>query len=1080
MNVYIQIGYSYLRNHVFLVILMGIISFVCVQTYEPSTYLTGWDTLHPEFDIALNWERLWNGVWREEQGLGTVAGHTHMVELPRLALLWVLHVFLPVSFLRYAFVFLCLFVGPMGMYFLLRRVLSPQSNSLSQIVGFLAGLIYLFHLSTVQQFFVPFEMFPVQYALLPWIMLYTVRYLYKGGKKELFFFSLATLCATPQAYAAHLWYPFFGIYGMFLGLYVLLHRFNLDLVRKSALLILLTLVMNSYWLLPNMYYIVSSSDVPKESKQNRIFSQEYRLRNRSTGYLEDVALGIGFYYNWQIYDMDRNQNVLLMEQWREHLSRPMVAFFGYGMFVLVLGGIGLAIYRRDRLLIAFLPFFVVPFVFLMNNTPLFEQFFDFLLEFSLTEEALRFVFTKFSIVYGFTFPVYGAYFLCFLFRRMHKRMVYGSTILIVAGLIGYAWPMLQGGLISDKMKVSIPSEYFAFWDYMKEQDEGVVFPLPAHRFSGWALYDWGYQGAGFVWFPLKQSLLDRDFDRWGVANEQAFREIQYALYARDAEMFLTVLDKYNVQYLTWDTSVISFEEKNRTQILFSREIQELLEELIQEEKLMHLKSFGSMHVYRLAEQRHEILVQQMNTRVDPPYRWTYRDFAYEHHGAYITGGSAPYMVYYPFRDMVTTTDRVRPDILSIDERNNVYSILPTVPEQYRQVEFPNYIDTERALIVYISIRQVSDTQYLLLFESLLPDGLVSPLVYPLILSEENQGNQIEVNGRSYLLNVSSLQDGEERLLGQGFVHIDLPNYVNGRPVVLQYQDTSQPTGEIRGGEIPLPRIAFDAQEIAQIQELRQNDPQISLREDGESLALSVRNGQRGVHLPLDEIPQNIGYILTFRSRNIAGLPLRFCIQNLYTQNCTQYDELSDSEDWVSDSFLIPAGTTASGYGLSVDSISFGDFASVNELQEVLMFPIQQNFFSSLYYANGDPPTTPPSVSVVPVISESLSHKKVLQMPPFSQRDGTYIVFHQAYHSDWALYGYTSSSPPWYARLFPMLGGQKVADHVVVNNWANGWQVEAAHSSYILFFLPQYLQYMGVLLGLVGLIGTMPLGWVRNQ
>ena len=88
----------------FYVIVLFILSLLLIwQNYAPNTYLTGWDTLHPEFSFPENLQRLLFGVWRPEQGLGAVAGHSHMADLPRVVLLWLWSFFLPISMLRYTY-----------------------------------------------------------------------------------------------------------------------------------------------------------------------------------------------------------------------------------------------------------------------------------------------------------------------------------------------------------------------------------------------------------------------------------------------------------------------------------------------------------------------------------------------------------------------------------------------------------------------------------------------------------------------------------------------------------------------------------------------------------------------------------------------------------------------------------------------------------------------------------------------------------------------------------------------------------------------------------------------------------------
>src|SRR3990167_8142939 len=160
------------------------------QNYTPGTFLSGWDTLHPEFNFGLNFERLFFGVFRSEQGLGAVAAHSHMSDLPRVVLLYIFHYFISLPFLRYSYIFLNLLIGPVGMYFFLQKVVLKN-----KIASFLGGLFYLLNLGTLQQFIVPFEMFTTQYAMLPWIFLFATQYLYLTvpNRKTIILFALVML-----------------------------------------------------------------------------------------------------------------------------------------------------------------------------------------------------------------------------------------------------------------------------------------------------------------------------------------------------------------------------------------------------------------------------------------------------------------------------------------------------------------------------------------------------------------------------------------------------------------------------------------------------------------------------------------------------------------------------------------------------------------------------------------------------------------------------------------------------------------------------------------------------------------------
>ncbi|MFC1625719.1 hypothetical protein ACFL1Q_01625, partial [Patescibacteria group bacterium] len=179
-------------------VLIGI--FLSFKNYQPGTVLLGWDSLHPEFDFFLSFKRAFFGVWRQEQGLGVLTAHSHMADLPRVFFLWLSSFIIPASFLRYFYVFLCLILGPLGIYFLLRYIFGKRGIWVN-LSSFLGGVFYLLNLVTLQHFLVPFEMFCVQYAFLPWIFLFVIKYLKGKGKKSLILFCLVTILSSPMAYA---------------------------------------------------------------------------------------------------------------------------------------------------------------------------------------------------------------------------------------------------------------------------------------------------------------------------------------------------------------------------------------------------------------------------------------------------------------------------------------------------------------------------------------------------------------------------------------------------------------------------------------------------------------------------------------------------------------------------------------------------------------------------------------------------------------------------------------------------------------------------------------------------------------
>src|SRR3972149_2318830 len=107
----------------FPILIIFITGLISALNYTPGTFLTGWDTLHPEFNFGMSFSNILFGVFRTDQGLGAVAAHAHMAELPRIILLWLFSFVFPLSFLRYSIVFLAFILGPLGVYFFTKHIL---------------------------------------------------------------------------------------------------------------------------------------------------------------------------------------------------------------------------------------------------------------------------------------------------------------------------------------------------------------------------------------------------------------------------------------------------------------------------------------------------------------------------------------------------------------------------------------------------------------------------------------------------------------------------------------------------------------------------------------------------------------------------------------------------------------------------------------------------------------------------------------------------------------------------------------------------------------------------------------------
>lgn len=892
---------------IFPVILILITGFICYLNYTPNTFLTGWDTLHPEFNFSLNFKRLFS-LWHSEQGLGAIPAHAQISDIPRVFILYLFHFFLPLKFLRYSYIFLTFILGPLGVYFFTKFLFINQKSKLTNVVSFLTALLYVSNLSTVQQFYVPFEMFPTQWAYLPWVILFSLKYLYQPNKINLLIFAFLTLFASPQAYASQLWYAFFFTYATFLVIYSTLQKENF---KKSLRLIIFTLLLNSFWLIPNLFYIFSSSSAPLVNRDNRLYSQEYLLRNRQNGVLTDSALIKGFYLNWSAFNFSKSTFNNLMPQWQLHLKNPLVLTIGYSIFILSFFGLIITFYKKDKLFISLSPFFIIPFILLSNRTPPFNFLFDFLIKNTTIRESFRFIFTKLSILLLFGLIVFFAYFLNFFFEKIKsfKPRLFIS-IIITWCLILYSFPMFKGQLISRIVKTNIPSSYFQLWQFMSQQNNGRVLSLPLNQSSGWQYYDWGYQGSGFLWFNLYQSLLDRDTDRWSNFNEQSYKEFFYSLYNQNPTNFAKTLEKYNIKYIIWDKNQISSSDKNNDQITFEYEIENLLKELEVSRIIKSTNQFDKIFVYQTNFSKPKINIESISNFISPSFQWGFFDYSNQ---PYVTIDKTS--DYFPFRDILTNNQKL--DLSKINLNHISDSFWQIILDTHSlETKIPSIYSSEKIIPTSVYLINL-DNQYQIKFVFPLPNQIIKSVKtqFPISLNL----SKISINDKEFNINPTSTG---EIFLGQVNIFTQSQNYINNQPIDFNF----------------INQTSIYSKDVEFISKSINYYPHQTFKSLNKTDNYSIK---------LDQLPHSFGYIIAFKSKYYSGIPLRLCFENSYSFLCAIEDQLGKNHESLWDYFIIPPTGNNFGYKLNINNISYGNATSQSTLDQIVIIPIPFHLLSQI-------------------------------------------------------------------------------------------------------------------------------------
>ncbi|BCX14318.1 MAG: hypothetical protein KatS3mg088_001 [Patescibacteria group bacterium] len=611
-------------------ILLLIWAFVAFRNFVYGTHLLGWDNLLPELNPLENIRRSLSVAWQEYQGLGLLGGMAHASDLPRQVLVLLLSFVLPSNLIRYFLTFLMLFLGPLGVYFFIKDRLSLRSEGMfKQLAGFVGSVFYLFNLATVQYFFVPFEAFVFFYGFLPWFLFFATRYLEKGERRGLVLFILISFLGTTAFYVQTL----FLVYVVFLVAFSLeaILRFKKGGFVRVIKLAFITLAVNAFWLLPVAYFALTSSFVNSFSHINSIATPETQFMNQAAGNWWDVLRLKGFWFNYYDFFVDGGHDYLFRD-WIGWIDKIEVFWAGVGLSVLSLLGILISLFRKKRVFAAsFLILYFISYFMLASKNPPFGGVFEFLVDkFPLFSEIFRSVFTKWSVAFAFVLSCGLGYFVLFFdifnrrFLRFFISFVFG--LLIIFASVFSVWPVFGGNLVAKKMKVNLPNDYLSAVDWFNDKSGGGrIAILPFVNHWGWVFTNWGHSGSGFLWYGVKNPILDRAFDVWSPYNETFYNEasnILYRYYAFDkdrvgpcpnkkeceageeelkiieewnrrvVEEFENVLAKYQVSYLLLDESIINAGGDNK--LLYIPEIKDLISK---SSRIKEVARFGFLTIY---------------------------------------------------------------------------------------------------------------------------------------------------------------------------------------------------------------------------------------------------------------------------------------------------------------------------------------------------------------------------------------------------------------------------------------------------------------------------------------------------
>jgi hypothetical protein len=929
-------------NHFYILLLAVLVSVIAMQNFQLNTWFTGWDNLHPELNFALNLKRSVFGVWQEYQGLGLLAGMGHASDFVRQVILAVFSFFIPIIYLRALYVFLMLFLGPLGIYFLITYLYAKKEKI--KLAAFLASLFYLLNLATVQIFYTPFEPFVTHFSFLPWLLLVFVKFVKKPNKKNLAWFLLINLLSLPQAYVPTMFFVYIAILGLFFIGWLLTSGEKKLLIKRFTQSLFFIFILNAFWLLPFLYFTVTNIENPLQSHNNFMSTEAIYLKNKKFGNLENTVILKNFWFDY--VELSDNKYQYLVGGWRQHLGNPFILYLGYGFFVLVLIGAIYAVLKKPKYWLSFLSLFIFSFAVLANDMLPFSFFDSLWRKVPILSQVFRVPFTKFGNLALFSYTMllsFSIFWLVSLISRLRGKI--GKVILVMASLVftvslfTYSLPIFKQNLIDDQLKQDIPYKYFDLFEFFETVDPNArIANLPQPSFWGWNYYLWGYHGSGFLWYGIKPPILDRAFDVWSQANENYFWEINQAIYSSDLKAIETVLEKYQISYLILDKDI-----RNNPvyKTLYIDEIEAMLQA---SENIKLVRDLHSLLVfeYELKIPAKDYVFFASGLPKVNQYYWNNQDTAFNQIRNYISldnQSQESYDLYYPFRSLFTG-------------------------RKQEELEF--------------ELKQEDD---FFIFSKKLPENLnLSALILPSlndneVISFTNDLEQEKVATPEAKLANNRLEIKIEKQSGYYSYDSFVDDYIYTSPA-----NSCDP---------------FNQQEYKK--EVLEEDNKKIIR-------LISQSSSNCLEINLPHLSQKTGYLVKVQSRNIKGSPLLFYIINNTSKNRIMETYLEKNSQTATDYYLIPPMEEYGiGYSLNFDNMSIGRQEVINDLVRVELYPISYQFLKAIKLESEDQFTDINNLlnkDFFQVNHSNPSYYKIRLDQNKTDNMPEYLVLSQAYHPGW--------------------------------------------------------------------------------
>lgn len=497
--------------------------------------------------------------------------------LPRITMLAFVSLFQVAlePFISQAVVFLLLiFFGVFGVYLLAKELFEEKFR----LVYFASSLFYQFNLFTMLQVWNR-NIYAGYFAwsLLPIFLFLWIRWLNSKNIKYLFLFLLTSFIFSAAfvtlAFVFVLWIP--------AGVFTLWQVFSKRKKRAGAIKttlfaligVLAWLLVNIWWIYPHLRTSASYVGISRDDNigvldgLSKSYPNSELLLLRQKSYFSYDELKEKFWYEFYLSPIVYLLSILAL----------VVVMFGFARFL-----------KNGASKFVVIFFVIAWFLVKGTNPPWGYDFYEFLFNNFPFTAMFRNSYEKLGIVfvlpYSLLFGIGIGY--SYMQAGRVRRILMYIMIFLTCGIL--VWPMWNGRIYADFVKLQIPQEYSQVNELINKDTRDVrILTLPPINGES-AFYEWGYRGVVPMEYLFDKPVISHSYFHSPIAS--FYHRLNEAFDREDEEAVNELLEELNVGYIVHGSDMLEEESGGDD---FSK-VNSFLSKI---DNIRFLQKFGSLDLY---------------------------------------------------------------------------------------------------------------------------------------------------------------------------------------------------------------------------------------------------------------------------------------------------------------------------------------------------------------------------------------------------------------------------------------------------------------------------------------------------